>query len=652
MAGRKKQNSINLYKNFFQLGVFAFLLFMGLRIIVDKYYIPDFEAYCPFGGMQALSSFFQTRSLACTMTTTQIMMGLGLTAGIVLFGKLFCGYICPLGTVSEYLGKAADKLRIRRSLKGWKDLVFRSLKYILLFISFYFTLKSSELFCKKFDPYYAIASGFNTDVIFMLSIPAIVLLIAGSFFIRFSWCKYLCPLSAISNIFKFFLWFVGILGLCIILWFAGMKISYIWPLVMICLGGYVLEILRKRNVPLSPVRVTRNEESCTNCNLCSKKCPQGIDVAHSLSVTDIDCNLCGDCLFACPEKNTLGLNKRNLKHMPALVLTVLIIAGWSSGKLWQLPTISEKWGTIEELNRSASFSISGLKQIKCYGSSKAFSGRMKEIKGIFGVSTYVKTNSATILYDTTILNPDRIREIIFTPLKKEIRPLPDQSDSVAVYHTGIDNFFDPYDVFYLEQLLKQRTSSPGFYTEYGCPVLVHIFFPISDLPDINELINIIETKNLNYGLGDQYFHVRLKFKVVSKSDKPFIISKQKYIKDMYAPINMNFNNYELFSDSVLKAYKTILGENAEMKDEFDYLISHLSNDPGIIGFKTFLDEKDTETAEIIFVDTLTSADAVFSLLNADTLIFTYNTGETGTRPNPFKFTDQGVTMPYRNKNNN
>jgi hypothetical protein len=32
------------------------------------------------------------------------------------------------------------------------DLLLRSIKHILLFISFYFVISSSELFCKIFDP--------------------------------------------------------------------------------------------------------------------------------------------------------------------------------------------------------------------------------------------------------------------------------------------------------------------------------------------------------------------------------------------------------------------------------------------------------------------------------------------------------------------
>lgn len=65
----------------------------------------DVEAYCPFGGLQALGSYLVNNSLACTMSMTQIMVGVMLAVGVILFSKLFCGYLCPLGTVSEWMGR-------------------------------------------------------------------------------------------------------------------------------------------------------------------------------------------------------------------------------------------------------------------------------------------------------------------------------------------------------------------------------------------------------------------------------------------------------------------------------------------------------------------------------------------------------------------
>lgn len=91
----RNPKKINLAKLLYQFAVLAALGYMGLRLLFDKVYTPDFEAYCPFGGLQAMGSYISRGSLSCSMTGMQIMMGVMVFVGAVLFSKLFCGYICP-----------------------------------------------------------------------------------------------------------------------------------------------------------------------------------------------------------------------------------------------------------------------------------------------------------------------------------------------------------------------------------------------------------------------------------------------------------------------------------------------------------------------------------------------------------------------------
>ena len=71
------------------------------------------EAHCPVGGLQALLTYIVKGSLPCSMTTMQIVMGIVLAAGVVFFSKLFCGYICPLGTVQDLLTKLRESIGIK-----------------------------------------------------------------------------------------------------------------------------------------------------------------------------------------------------------------------------------------------------------------------------------------------------------------------------------------------------------------------------------------------------------------------------------------------------------------------------------------------------------------------------------------------------------
>jgi polyferredoxin len=527
-----RSKKYNLYKLFYQVAVFTALAYMGLRLWLDKVYTPDFEAYCPFGGLQAAGSYLTRGSLSCAMTGMQIMMGVMLLVGAFIFSKLFCGYICPLGTLSEWLGKLGNRLKIKIPVSELADSTLRSLKYILLFVTFYFTLTSSELFCKKFDPYYAVASGFNTDVVLIYALIAIGVFIAGSILFRFFWCKYLCPFSALTNIFRFAWWFAGIVGLFVMLSLFGIKISFIYPLLAITCAGYILEIMCMHKVKPSFVHITRNPDTCTNCNLCSKSCPQEIAVAKMVKVDHIDCNLCGECLYVCPEKDTIQINRKNMKWLPATALAALIVLGLIIGSLFELPTIDVKWGTNEEIEKAAVFSKEGLKDIKCFGSSTAFANQMRNVEGIFGVSTFVGSHTVKILYNKSMYNDTTIQKLLFVPEKRVLAELAPYVDSVAVISLTVDRFFDPLDASYLQYLLQQKTDACGYQSDFACPVIIRIYFPKGRQPEMKSLVDIIESESLTYKIEESVFKVKLKYKVISVSGKPEIIPKEDYAQLM------------------------------------------------------------------------------------------------------------------------
>ena len=213
---RKKLKTTNWPRPVIQWGVILFVLIIAFIPKFNSNFVPDFEAYCPFGGIQAFGSYMLNQALSCTMTTAQIAMGLITMLAVLVFSKLFCAYVCPVGTISEWLTQLGEKLNVNITVKGVADKILRSLKYILLFITVYFTFKSNELFCKKFDPYYAVSTGFSADVVVLYASIAIFLVILGSVFVRLFWCKYICPFGAISNIFKFTGFFLIVLILSLI----------------------------------------------------------------------------------------------------------------------------------------------------------------------------------------------------------------------------------------------------------------------------------------------------------------------------------------------------------------------------------------------------------------------------------------------------
>ncbi|MEE0871105.1 MAG: 4Fe-4S binding protein, partial [Bacteroidaceae bacterium] len=169
-----KRSSIisNWPKYVLQWGVLVALI-LFLTGLIPGETAADPEAYCPMGGLQAFATYLAQNSLPCSMSSLQVMMGLALVAAVVLFSKLFCGYLCPLGTVQDIIKRLRVKFRIK-SIKiangSAIDKILRIIKYALLFLIFYMTVEESELFCKNLDPYYAVATGFQGEITLWMSI--------------------------------------------------------------------------------------------------------------------------------------------------------------------------------------------------------------------------------------------------------------------------------------------------------------------------------------------------------------------------------------------------------------------------------------------------------------------------------------------------
>lgn len=640
----KKLKVSNWPRPVIQWGVILFIVAIALIPKFNSNFVPDFEAYCPFGGIQALGSYLLNEALSCTMTSAQIAMGVITMLAVFIFSKLFCAYICPVGTISEWLFKLGDKLNINFTIKGIADKALRSLKYLLLFVTVYYTFQSNELFCKKFDPYYAVATGFSSDVVVLYAVLAIVVVVLGSVFIRLFWCKYICPLGAISNIFKYTGFFLLVLIGYVLLLRAGLEIHYAWPLAIACAGGYIIELTGVGTKTFPLLKITRNENSCIDCQLCSKKCPQAIDVANLKVVREADCNLCVECIAVCPVKDTLQVNGRTgFRWVPVIATVALVALGIFVGTLWEVPTIDQKWYGQEVMAKAEIFNQSGLKNIKCYGSSMAFAAKMKPVPGVLGVATYVKHHKVKIYFDPQKLTATKIQELLFTPSKGIIRPLKKGVDNVKEVSVLLDKFFDPLDFSYLSRLLSDKSEAIGMVSEYSCPVLVKIYFPGDVEVNESELVKLLESETLTFKAGERVNTVELGYKV-SKAPEYKTITKWDYSNVLYKPYVAQFNGFAKYDSASVKKTMVPMGENRENRAKLNYLVSHLSNNKGIIEFKTLLNEQNSEFIVIYYVDSLTNERAVYKSLKSDTLYYNKRDGSKGKIENMFRFEELGDTL--------
>ncbi|MEG0518180.1 MAG: 4Fe-4S binding protein [Bacteroidales bacterium] len=618
-----KKNTKNLLRKITQWGVLVLIIAFFFKIFGNETFDP--EAYCPFGGLQTYGTYMVQGSMACSMTATQIMMGVVLAVGIMLFSKLFCGYLCPLGTLSEYMGKLRSSLKIKEIVieNGTiTDKILRAVKYGLLFTIFYMTLSSSELFCKNFDPYYAFATGFKGELTVWMACISITICFLGNFFIKMFWCKYICPLGAASNIFKFAITFVAILGCFILLNLVGVAVSWKILLGLTCLVGYIYEIIYMESKVFPLVRVTRDSETCNNCGICAKKCPYSIPVNSLTVVKHIDCTACGECISSC-NKGALAFNKcSKLRWVPAVLVVVLFVAGVLLGSTVELPTIDEKWGDPAKQETAEKLVVEGLRSVKCYGSSKAFSARLQKIPGIYGVATYVKHARVTIYYNPQETTPLAINEAIYVPSKFKINQPKQEDTLVKIVTIRTENMHDKMDPNYLGmQFRNSGRNYFGLETEYACPIIVRLYMGVNEPIDKEFIREMVEMKTLQMPVhGGGVKTMDVDYKLVDIEDQLDTISRKEFLVRQFTSVNKMFKKkVEQYAGEKTSVYELIHPslDKPIVSRNVPYLVSYLSITDGVLGVETLVNEQEQYAIRILYVESVMNEDALWKTLNAE-----------------------------------
>ena len=660
----------NWPKYLLQWGVLVALIVFITGLIPSEVAV-DPEAYCPMGGLQALATYLANNSLPCSMSSLQVMMGIALVAAVVLFSKLFCAFICPLGTVQDLISKARNAMHIK-SLKirngSVADKVLRIVKYALLFWIFYSTVEASELFCKNLDPYYAIATGFKGEITLWMSIVSICVVVLGSFLIDMFWCRYLCPLGAISNTLKFWLWIGVLFGVYYLADVLGADIPWAVLLGAFCLVGYLLEIFHAKP-KLQVLKVQKNMAVCNNCGLCMKKCPYHIDIKACRNgvVDSVDCTLCGECVASC---NTGALQigvaaKAKGKFwniLPAILTVALVAFGmWAGGK-FELPTIDMTWGMevmgpdstmvkVVDMDELETVTIEGLRSVKCYGSSMAFKARLEKIQGVHGVTVFVKRHSADVLYNPAKTDPDKIQEAIFVPSKFRIQtPDPAQADSLKVVVIRTEGMYDKMDINYLGMQLRLTGKKLyGIETEFACPLIVRVYMDPSEELDEDWFEEVVEMKELVmpvHGGGEKIIEVDYDF--VELEDGVSYISTEEFIRKMFNPFRVQWKIRIDAAEGKQQYVYEIVDKNYEkpiILRNMPFLSNHLSTHEGVIG--VYLDlNKDLQPAiQVRYAEPMT-AEKLWELMTMETWTITYKADDVRQEPAKLNFKAQGNVYEF------
>ncbi|TCN72840.1 4Fe-4S binding protein [Acetobacteroides hydrogenigenes] len=636
---------MNLKRNNWRLILQLGLLFGIVGLVIINLFRPetikDFEAYCAFGGIQSFIRYAVAGSLACSMTTTQIFIGLAFFGGILLFSKLFCSFLCPLGTITEWLGKFGRKFKVNFNMPSAADKALRSVKYILAFLVIYKTGTTSELFCKVFDPYFASVNQMGPDTSVLWASVAIIALIVGSLFVRQFWCRYACPMGALSNIFSYFVMASTVVLVYLAIAALDVDLQWWWALAACCLLGYILEISNYNRKIFPLVKVQRDGNACSGCTLCDKACPQGIKVScANKTVTSIDCTLCGECVAACGKEKALSFNGKRWQWLPSAMAVLFVALGITWGAITEIPTIDERWGSEEQFENAKVLTQYKTDNVKCYGSSMAFANQMQKVKGILGVATYVGTKHVKIFYNPNVISEKEVKKAIYSPYTSWLNKPKDNNTVMSSLEIGINNFYGRNDYKILGRMLKSEKGVYGFETEWGEPVLVRIFYNAKAFNPA-KLKDIVSTKEFTYvddeegGTGREV-SVDLDFKFMYMHLTNVAFDKLQIERRWFKPVSLTFNEENISTNNLDSLVVNLpQAKIPKFSRQVTFLGRHLSNDKAVVGFNTKFTDQEPQAVVTFMKNKTTKADLI-KMMKADTLVVNFSDGSINKFANELK----------------
>jgi len=254
--------------------IFFFLLFAAIAVNhgleesgrgISFLSAASLHALCPFGGVVTIYQKISTGLFVQKIHESSLVLLYAVIALSIFFGPVFCGWICPLGTLQEWIGKLGKRIfkkRYNRFMPIFIDGKLRYLRYLVLAWVVYVTAKSGVLLFVNVDPYYAMFNFWTGEV----ALPALVILaltMAGSLFLERPWCKYACPFGAFLGVFNLFRIF----------------------------------------------KIRRNDSTCIDCGACGRACPMNIRVDQKKAVLNHQCISCMICTSegVCPVPETVEL---------------------------------------------------------------------------------------------------------------------------------------------------------------------------------------------------------------------------------------------------------------------------------------------------------------------------------------------------------
>ena len=128
------------------------------------------------------------------------LLVVGVPVLVLLFGNLYCGYVCPFGAAQELLVYLLPR-RFRPNPDRDEMRVARFVKYAVLavlIVVFFISLDRRTLAGDPLTSVFSLRSGLSSWPVWMWGVAAAALV--GSLFYSRFWCRYLCPVGAFLSL--------------------------------------------------------------------------------------------------------------------------------------------------------------------------------------------------------------------------------------------------------------------------------------------------------------------------------------------------------------------------------------------------------------------------------------------------------------------